>query len=95
MQANRIDAIFHQAQATAASAELPQHIRSLATTIERMVTRIAGDPAPTRADLFTLEQAVRILDRWVADHHGTAPPPDAATCAAAITFAAAIESPAI
>lgn len=73
MLASRIDAILCSANAAAgAGAELPGHIRSLAATIERMAATMAADPAPTRTDVFTLEQAARILYRWVADHRGSA-----------------------
>jgi hypothetical protein len=71
MQASRIDNIFLQARATATDADLPPHVCSLAATIEHMARQVAGDPAPARVDVFTLEQAVRILDRWVADHRGS------------------------
>ena len=71
MQASRIDSIFTQARATASDADLPPHVCSLAATIEHMARQVAGDPAPSRVDVFTLEQAARILERWVADHRGS------------------------
>jgi len=71
MLASQIDDLIARVSAIAACPELPEHIRSLAATVGRMAVAVAADPAPARVDIFTLEQAVRILDRWVADHHAT------------------------
>lgn len=68
MPTRPISEISTTAKAAADCVKLPEHVRSLAATIERMARTIAAEAIPDPAAIYTLEQAIGILDRWVAGH---------------------------
>lgn len=68
MTTRKISEISATAKATANCMKLPEHVRSLAATIERMARTVAAETDPDPEAVCTLEQAIGILDRWVAGH---------------------------
>ncbi|MDP2792730.1 MAG: hypothetical protein Q8O25_01390 [Sulfurisoma sp.] len=65
MPTRQISEISAAAKAAADCMKLPEHVRSLAATIERMARVLVAETNPDPAAIYTLEQAIDILDRWV------------------------------
>lgn len=68
MQMRQISEISATARAAVGCMKLPEHVRSLAATIEKMANRAVTETSPDPATIYTLEQAIGILERWVAGY---------------------------